>query len=439
MLMTVASYSRICCMKLAVVVAVFALLPFRGSSASADVLDASREVVHDAGTAEGDGSSSVAPAAGPTDPHHAGTGAAFPPEDRVEDDPELPQGTVRFVLRDVDEKPVTDRLVTLGALASSVAEGENHAQFAMQSDARGEGMFRNLEIGSRIAYRVTVRSEGGLFAASPFRLPANHGIRVLLHVYAITHDPTRAGIYFDLTAAIELREDRFQIDEGIDVYNSSRMAWVPSDVRFPLASRATGFRAQPSMSDQTPVEVAGDIELRGTYPPGRHLVVFGWQYPWPGTDETSISLNTPPRTFAARILTPATRSVHLVVDGFPEPDLRVDGQGHRLLVTERRWTLYETLPTRLQMTLRGLPVAPVGRWVALTLTILFIALGVGVAAFQRKPSWSYVATSSQQDAILAALLDLERASTAGQVGPRTYTRTRDRLLNLLARALRPHP
>jgi hypothetical protein len=346
---------------------------------------------------------------------------------------------VRFVLRDADEKPVPDRLVTLGLLASSVAEGESHTQFEVPADIRGEGSFRNLEIGSRIAYRVSVRSDGGLFAASPFRLPANHGIRVLLHVYAITHDPTRAGIYFDLTAAIELREDRFQIDEGIDVYNSSRLAWVPNDVRFPLASRATAFRAQPSMSDQTLLQVAGDIELRGTYPPGRHLVVFGWQYPWPGTDETSVSLSTPPRTFAARILTAATRSLHLFVDGFPEPDVRLDGQGHRLLVTERRWTLFETLPTHLQITLRGLPVAPVGRWIALTLAILFIALGVGFAVFQRKPSWSPVATSSHRDAILAALLDLERATTAGHVGPRTYTRTRERLLNLLARALRPHP
>ncbi len=255
----------------------------------------------------------------------------------------MPVGTIHVTLRDIDDKPVTDRTISLGILIASVAEGESHSQVEMSPDGRGEAAFRGLETGTRVAYRVSVRSDGAVFAASPFRLPADHGVRVLLHVYGVTHDLARAGIYFDLTTAIDLRDDRFQIDEGINVYNASRLAWVPTDVRLPLTPNATGFRSQRSMSDQAFLEVLGDLELRGTYPPGRHLVVFSWQLPWTGAEETLFELATPPRTYAARFLAPAAHSLQLNVDGFPDADTRLDSQGHRLLVTERRWSLNDLL------------------------------------------------------------------------------------------------
>jgi hypothetical protein len=164
-------------------------------------------------------------------------------------------------------------------------------------------------------------------------------------------------------------------------------------------------------------------------------VVFGWQLPWAGTEETALTLATPPRTFAARIMAPAARSLHLVVDGFPEADVRFDNQGHHLLVTERHWTIHDSPPTNLRVTLRGLPVVSSARWVALTLAALLVVTGLAAASPRRQPTGARVTSSSSRDTVLTALLDLEKANAVGRVGPRTYSRAREHLLNELARLL----
>jgi len=371
----------------------------------------------------------------PSTAAHGGLPAGHVPEDRVDDDPAVAEGSIAISLRDAEDKPVRNRPVVVGSVTTSVANGESHNHLEITTDSQGEAIAHGLEIGGHIAYRVTEPFDGATFHSAPFRLPTGRGVRVVLHVFNVTHDESRAGIYFDMTVAVELREDRFQLDEAINVYNLSPLAWVPVDVRIPVPPSVSKFHSQTSMNDQMAVESDGNVVLKGTYPPGRHLVVFGWQIPWTGDNQLSLLVESLPRTYAARVLTPEARGLRLAVDGFLPPETRDDGQGRHLLVSERRWQAPDGRGHSVHITLSGLPSLPAGRWVSVVLSIALVGSGLGYAVAHRTSNRGAVGSASRRSAVLQALVELERARSRGDVGPHTYERSRERLLDLLAGAL----
>jgi hypothetical protein len=363
-------------------------------------------------------------------------GVFQPKQDTEQEDPSLPAGTIAVDLRDADDKPVPGEQVTLGILVNSVAKGDSRQHMQATSDATGRAVFGNLERASNIAYRVSVGYQGGLFAATPFQMQQVKAMRVVLHVYPVTHDIQKALIVAEATVATEMRDDRLQVEEVLNVYNLGPTAWQPLDVDMKLPEGATAFSAQQSMTDQGADEMGGEARLRGTFPPGRHTVDFRWQLPWTGDKDVDFSVGMPPHVAIARVMLAATSDIKLSVDSFPTAELRRNEEGQSFLVTERRLRPDEPHLTALSVGIHDLPTPGPGRVLAALLAVVAIATGL-VIAFRRSGEGNERSAPSKRDrkAILEELADLERGRATGDVGPKTYERAYRTLIDALARTL----
>ncbi len=363
-------------------------------------------------------------------------GVFQPPQDTEQEDPSLPEGTIAVDLRDAEDKPVPGEQVTLGILVNSVAKGDSRQHMQTTTDAAGRAVFGKLERASNIAYRVSVGYEGGLFAAMPFQMQQVKAMRVVLHVYPVTHDVQKAMIVAEATVATEMRDDRLQVEEVLTFYNLGPIAWQPQDLDMKLPDGATAFSAQQSMTDQGADELGGRARLRGTFPPGRHTVDFRWQLPWSGDKDVDFSLGMPPHVAIARVMLAATADIKLAVDGFPSAELRRNDEGQSFLVTERRLRPDEPKLNTLSVGIHDLPSPGPGRVVAALLALAAIASGL-IISFRRPAGSAERQAPSKRDrkAILAELADLERARVSGDVGPKTYERAYRALIDALARTL----
>lgn len=362
-------------------------------------------------------------------------GVFEPPEDTEQPDPTAPPGTIVVELRDADDKPVPGVEITLGVLINSIAKGDSRKHLQANSDARGQAAFGGLETAGNIAYRVSVGYQGGAFAATPFQLGQAGSMRVVLHVYPVTHDIQQALIVGEVTLAAEVREDRIQIEQVLGLYNLGRVAWQPDDVRMKLPEGFTAFSAQASMSDQGVDDVGGTARLRGTFPPGHHTLEFRWQVPWSGDKDVDFDVGMPPHIAIVRVMMPATGEVKLAVRGFAAADIRHDAQGQSFLVTERRMRPDDPKLTVLSVGLHDLPTPGPGKYVASVISGLGVSVGLALAFSRRTRRGRRVDSRAGRASILEELADLERARSAGDVGPKTYERARRELIDALARTL----
>jgi hypothetical protein len=382
------------------------------------------------------------PQLGDTNPHARPAGDSggmpgvfTPPDDVEQPDPSLPPGTIVVDLRDADDKPVRGEAVTLGILINSVAKGDSRQHLQSMTDGDGRVVFGGLEMASNIAYRVSAGYQGGAFAALPFQLQQARAMHVVLHVYQVTHDIQTAVVVVEAVLAAEIREDRIQVEQVLNLYNLGRTAWQPDDVRMKLPEGVTAFNAQTSMSDQGVDEVAGEAKLRGTFPPGRHSVDFRWQLPWNGDKDVDFAVGLPPHVAIARVMMPAASEIKLAVAGFPATEVRHDTQGQTFLVTERRLTPQDARLTSLSVGVHDLPVAGPGRFVATVLAACGVFAGLLLAFAARPASRLKAGVRSARASVLLELEDLERARSTGEIGPRTYERARRELIDALARTL----
>lgn len=357
-----------------------------------------------------------------------------PPEDTEMPDPTLPPGTIAVDLRDADDKPVAGETVTLGIMVNSIAKGDSRSHVQRTTDAAGHAVFGNLDTASSVAYRVSTGYQGGAFAAMPFQMQQTKSMRVVLHVYPVTHDVQQAVIVSEVTLASEMRDDRIQIEEVFTIYNLGRVAWQPLDLDLSLPPGETAFAAQQSMSDQGVDEVGGHGRLRGTFPPGRHAIEFRWQLPWSQDKDVDFKVGMPPHVAIARVMMPASAGIKLVVDGFPPAAIQHDTQGQSFLVTERKAGPQDARLSTLTVGIHDLPTQGPGRTVAVLLAACGVLAGIFFAAGQKRGSGA-TEQKPARSAILEELAELERGRAAGEVGPKTYERARRELIDALARTL----
>jgi hypothetical protein len=258
-------------------------------------------------------------------------------------------------------------------------------------------------------------------------------MRVVLHVYPVTSDIQQARVVGEAVVAAEVRDDRIQIEQVLTFYNLGRNAWQPRDVAMALPEGFTAFNAQASMTDQGVDEAGGTVRLHGTFPPGKGTVEFRWQVPWSGEPQVDLELGMPPHLAIARLMMAAGGAMSVEASGFPAAEVRHDGQGQAFLVTERHMRPDEPRLSSLSMSIRGLPTRGSGPLVATVLAA--IAVGLGLLAGFRPGRPQEGRKGDLEASLLEELLSLERARAGGEVGPRTYERQRQRLIDSLSRVL----
>ena len=363
----------------------------------------------------------------------AGTGASVmkpPPEDTANEDPSLPRGAIAVQILDADDRPLPHSDVTLGVVYNSVAKGESRKRLMGTTDAKGVAHWSDLDAGAGIAYRPMVLVEGATFSAPPFQLPLKNGIRATLHVYPLERDVDKTLVVAQSILYAEVKDDRVQVQQAFKIYNFGKTAWLPTDVIVALPPDFTAFAAQQGMTDVGVDAVPKKgIRLRGTFPPGQHVIEFKWQLPYAGESDVLFDVGMPPHVAASRVIAPASRQMALSVDGFPTPQETTDGMGQRALVTEKQLRRDEKPLTTTRVHITGLPTEGPAKYLVTFLAAGVVALGVVVGA--RKPPRPDA--SAERQRLLAEIEGLERAKASGEVGPKTYERTRRDLLDAVAR------
>ncbi len=157
-------------------------------------------------------------------------GAFSPPADSESEDSTRPGGTIEVEVRDPENHPLSDVELTLGILHQSVAKGESREHKLAVADSTGICRFNGLETGSGIAYRVTILRDGATFAAVPLQLPAQRGMRIVLHVYPVSKDIQETLIVSQGALFVEIKDDRVQIEEAFTIFNIGRIAWLADGV-----------------------------------------------------------------------------------------------------------------------------------------------------------------------------------------------------------------
>lgn len=368
------------------------------------------------------------------DPHGHGTngheGMLQVPEDRATEDPSLPRGTLAVQVLDREGRPLASTPVTIGVLYNSVAKGESRKHVTATTNDEGVARLDDLETGSAVAYRPMVLSDGATFSAMPFRLPDESGMRAVLHVYPVVSDLDAALIVSQSMIYVEVKDDRVQVQQAFRIYNFGKSAWVPKDLLVPLPEDFTAFTSQQGMSDVGVEAVAKKgVRLRGTFGPGQHLLEFRWQLPYSGAPSVRFDVGMAPHVAAARVLTPASRDMKLEVPGFPRPEATSDGMGQRMLLTERQVRREDPSLSKIEVIIKDLPTEGPGKILATALAGAGVLAGIVLGA-KRAGSRD---RERERRRILSDIEELERARSHGDLGPKTYERARQDLLDELAR------
>ena len=377
---------------------------------------------------------------GEEDPHGGGGGApgmAPAPEDGAMEDPTIPRGAVEVHISDPTGKPMGNTEVTLGIIYNSVAKGESRKRITARTDDVGTARFKDLDVGSGIAFRPMVLKDGATFSTTPFGLGLKSGIRALLHVYPVTSDIDQALIVTQSMVYAEVKDDRVQIQQAYKIYNFGKNAWVPPpDLIVPLPDTFTAFATQQGMTDVGVDAVAKKgIRIRGTFAPGQHVIEFKWQLPYSGEAEVKVDVGMPPHLAAARIIAPASKGMGMEVEGFDATKLSTDGMGQRALVTEKQLRREDPPVKSLKLTIKGLPTEGPGKFIATLLALSGLVAGVVLGVRKAPPR----DTKRERQQLLAALEGLELGHREGSVGPKTYERARRELIDDLARTFAADP
>ena len=364
------------------------------------------------------------------------------PQDGSEESPELPPGTILLMIADRDEAPVAGIPIVVSIQHSSVAKGDSSEKLNGTTDVAGTVKLDGLEVGSANSYGITARIGEATFALRPFQLGDKAGKRALLHVYDTTED---LGLMedqgpFGLESEIRtsLHEDDIVVRHRCRLYNFTPVAWL-ADVEIPLPKGFKAFQT-PDESAGSPVQIMetehGAV-LRGTVAPGTSDLVFAYHVPLSGDPSQSLDLAMFPNTVGVGVVAEASKKMSLTAEGFSPPQFTKDEEGLSVLVAARQASR-ETGPiNHFRVTLNGLPTRGPGGLIATILAV--VALGTaGVYRVARRGRTDLEPDARRdlveaRETLLKEIAALEEAFKKGVVGPRTYERSRELLLDALAR------
>jgi hypothetical protein len=376
------------------------------------------------------------------------------PEDTSDVDQTLPAGTVVVEVRDRFDKPMPNVNVTMGILRNTVAKGESRSRTMRQTDETGNLRFDGLDAGAGVAYRITVPwgdnggGETATYAAFPFQLDLHNGQRVRVHVYPVTGHIEEAMVGMDARIVVELKDDALQITERYQVFNFGTVTWVPNDVIVGLPPGFKAFNTQKEMSDTGFDEVSGKgAKMRGTFTPGQHETIFRYQIPYGGEESVDFSHPLPPHVARMVVIAEANKDMSLRVTDFPASQRDRSQTGQGVLVTQRELRSGDQPMKRVRIMLDNMPTEGQAKWFAVGISALTMAAGIYFAVEQEKEKRLLAKKSKgkkslgDQDAerarsrLVAEIASLDKAHAAGEIGPKSYARIREALLDALARLM----
>lgn len=369
---------------------------------------------------------------------HGGMGGA---RDVSTPDASLPKGTIVATIVDGAGQPLPGVQVRLAKTFQSIAEGDQSDSATQTTNAQGEVRFANLEASSRYSYGIVVAKGPARYATTPFRLAEDVGQRVVLHVYPVTSNLDEARIAMRGLVWVEPRDDVFQFEIWLQVYNLGNVTWVPAGEGVGLPKGSKAFSARESMSD-TRAESDGDsrAKLLGTFSPGQHDVRFNFQVDNPQEANVAFNLALPPRVGEFRVVAAAAKGMTLSARDFPPVQISTGPQGERVLVTQQRAQNRELDSVHFE--LAGLPTRGNAPWLAVLIALAMAASGVYVASQKQAPNrgrrQKLTGEMKQaRDVLLEELVQLEKAKAKGSIGQQSYEQTRRALVTALARIVRP--
>jgi hypothetical protein len=391
-------------------------------------------------------SASATPTALPAGHPHIGTAQqtnAPPffqaPPDTTDEDPALPAGTIRVELRDPLNNVIPNHDVQLGIIQQSVAKGDSRKHLSAKTDAGGFVTWNALDAGAGFAYRVSAHEGDAAFGARPFNLPHDHGMHVVLHVYPPTHDIQRGALIISRSIIhIEMKDDRVQIQQRIDVFNGTPVAWVPEDVILELPADYTALNAMQQMSDVglDPVAKKG-ARIHGTFAPGETPIIFSWQLPYDGGTDVDIDIGLPPNIAQLVVRSAAAPGMKLEVQGFRDAVSQVNEEGQRELVTGKQIQDGDAPLRKVHISLRDLPTPGPARLIGTILAVIGVVGGIYLALKKRALVTTSKATIKRdRNRVLDEIAALETAHERKDVGPKTYERAKRELVDELAALLR---
>jgi hypothetical protein len=321
-----------------------------------------------------------------------------------------------------------------------VSMGDSRDRRALDMDAEGSARIDGLPVSAGTSYRVSTTKGPASYATAPFALSDKVGKRVVLHAYEATPALEGAMVGMQAFVFVSLREDSLSMEHLFNVYNIGKVSWVPSPgvARVGLPEGFKAFNKPDSMGDVRFDEDSGKgAYLVGTIAPGPHESTFRYQVPLAGEEKQTLRIELPPRVGEVRVFAEASKKMGLAVAGFPEAQRTQGRDGRKLLVTARQATAGERGINVLEITVAGLPTKGPGRWIAVLLAGLAVAVGGTYVARQRgeggMPEEARDDLLEAREALLGEFVALEKARKSGDIGPKTYARLSLSLLDALAR------
>ena len=353
------------------------------------------------------------------DPHAHAEGApplARRPMTSGEPSSQVPVGTIRVRVLDVNERPVNDADVQVGSMAQS-----GRTTTPGRTNADGYALFDKLATGDKQAYRVNVLYQGAKYSSMPFRLPTEQGFDVVIRRLDTTTDARDLVLYVGATS-MELKDERLKIVQQARLVNIGTKTYVfpEQGTLVKLPKDVLAFQAEEIMTDQHLREVKGEgMRISGSVPPGEVTLTWGFDVPQTET-EAEFSFDMPWITFAYRVLADAAPGMQLEVEGMPPAELQEDG-GRRFFVTEIIKRVGEQPLKTVTIRLKGIPGPGPLRFIAVGLALFVLGLGALVArkslAHSGGKGVALHDLQLEQERLLARAKELEAEHARGDIGP----------------------
>jgi hypothetical protein len=361
-----------------------------------------------------------------------------PPPDGSEVDPSMPRGTLVVAIRDANDAPVAGAPVELAILHASVAQGDRRESRSATTSAEGLATFSGLDVGTAHSYVVKSTRGEASYATPPASLPEQGGLGVVLHVFDASKRLEDTTLFSRAFVDVSMKDDVLIVEQRAEIANASPVAWL-ADYELALPAGFTAFTAAEGMKPPMVATERG-ARLVGTVPPGITSIGFRYHLPLEKDGDQSFSVASLPHTAFVRVAAEASKKMSLDADGFAKAERLTDRTGKSFLVAQRKWTPQEgAFIDRFEVRFAGLPARGWGAYLAASLAAVALAVG-GTYAWHRRGARE-LADDSRDDlveareALLAELAELERAAKRGEVGPKSYARLRQAMLDALARIL----